>query len=60
MKLIKGEALDADGRPIKPQVQNSGESFENAEFINVSPTDTNDNDWVDDWEDPDPVTVVFE
>ena len=60
MKFIKEEALDADGRPIKPQAQTgANESFENAEFISVSPTDTNDNDWVDDWEDPTNVDVVF-
>ena len=51
LKFIKGEALDADGRPIKPQEQSHGESFENAVFINVAPTNDNDEDNVDDWED---------
>lgn len=64
LKILKGEALDADGRPIKPQAQENGESFENAVFISVAPTDDNDEDNVDDWNDPtnDPdsqVTVTF-
>ena len=52
LKFIKGEALTAEGKPIKPQTQDEGDSFENAVFITVSPTDENDNDYVDDWEDP--------
>ena len=59
MKLIKGEALDANGRPIKPQAQSNGESFENAVFISVAPTDDNDEDYVDDWNDPEDNTVEF-
>lgn len=57
MKLIKGEALDADGRPIKPQEQTNGEAFENAVFISVAPTDGEENDWVDDWGGPEAIDV---
>ena len=59
LKILKGEALDADGRPIKPQAQENGESFENAVFISVAPTDDNDEDYVDDWNDPEDNTVEF-
>ena len=53
IKIVKEEALDSDGRPIKPQEQsNEYGEFQNAVFITVSPTDDLDNDNVDDWEDP--------
>jgi hypothetical protein len=42
--------LDADGKPIEPQTEEEGDSFENAVFIEVAPTDTSDDDNVDDWE----------
>ena len=59
LRILKGEAFDSNGRPIKPQAQENGESFENAEFINIAPTDENGNDNVDDWEDPDPYNVTI-
>ena len=53
IKIVKEEALDSEGRPIKPQEQsNEYGDFQNAVFITVSPTDDQDNDIVDDWEDP--------
>ena len=59
LRILKGEAFDSNGRPIKPQAQENGESFENAEFINIAPTDENGNDNVDDWEDPNPYNVTI-
>lgn len=51
LRFIKSEVLDADGKPIEPQTEEEGDSFENAVFIEVAPTDTSDDDNVDDWED---------
>ena len=42
LKIIDGEALDAEGKPIKPEErQNENNSFVNAEFITVSPSKDN-------------------
>ncbi|SNU05328.1 hypothetical protein SAMN06298211_11311 [Prevotellaceae bacterium MN60] len=51
LRFIKSEVLDTDGKPIEPQTEEEGDSFENAVFIEVAPTDTSDDDNVDDWED---------
>ncbi len=51
IRLQKAEVLDSDGKPIKPEENENGGSFENAVFIEVAPTDDSDNDNVDDWED---------
>ena len=57
LHFVKGEALTSEGKPIKPQTEEEGDSFENAVFITVSPTDNGDNDNVDDWEDPQETVV---
>lgn len=57
LHFVKGEALTAEGKPIKPQTQDEGDTFENAVFITVSPTDADDNDWVDDWDEPEGIDV---
>lgn len=52
LKIVDGEALDADGKPIKPEErENENNSFVNAEFITVSPSKDNGEDDVDDWPD---------
>ncbi len=52
LKIIDGDALDAEGRPIKPEErENENNSFVNAEFITVSPSKDNGEDDVDDWPD---------
>ena len=60
IRLLKAETLDSDGKPIKPEEKdNEGGSFENAVFIEVAPTDEDNNDNVDDWEDPNPYNVTI-
>ncbi len=52
LKIVEGDALDAEGKPIKPEErENENNSFINAEFITVSPTTDNGEDDVDDWPD---------
>ena len=52
LRFIKTEALDSEGKPIKPEIAgDENGTFENAVFIEVAPTDDSDNDNVDDWED---------
>lgn len=52
LRFIKNEALDSEGKPIKPEIEgDENGTFENAVFIEVAPTDGNDDDNVDDWED---------
>lgn len=51
LRFIKTEVLDSEGKPIEPQSEDDGDSFENAVFVEVAPTDDSDNDNVDDWED---------
>lgn len=54
LRFTKAEALDAEGRPIKPDEEGEENgTFENAVFIEVAPTDELDNDNVDDWPDAD-------
>ncbi len=60
LRFTKTEALDSEGRPIKPEVQgDENGTFENAVFIEVAPTDADNNDNVDDWGDPDLIDVVI-
>ena len=60
LKIVKEEALDSEGRPIKPQEQSDEMGdFENAVFVTVAPTDENGDDYVDDWGDPDLIDVVI-
>ena len=60
LKFAKTEALDSEGRPIKPEVQGEENgTFENAVFIEVAPTDDNGDDYVDDWGDPDVIDVAI-
>ncbi len=60
LRILKAEALAADGKPIKPEEKNNENgSFENAVFIEVAPTDADNNDNVDDWGDPDLIDVVI-
>ena len=60
LRFSKTEALDSDGRPIKPEVQgDENGTFENAVFIEVAPIDDNGDDYVDDWGDPDLIDVVI-
>lgn len=59
LRFTKNEALDSGGKPIKPQTQDQGDTFENAVFISVAPTDENGDDWVEDWEDPEEVDVTI-
>jgi hypothetical protein len=57
--LQEGAVLDDSGHPIKPQTTNSGDSFQNAEFVNFATTDTDGDDLVDDWADPEVEGVTF-
>ena len=58
LKIVKAEALDSDGAPIKPEeLQDENGQFENAVFIEVAPTDDYGNDNVDDWPDADVIDV---
>ncbi len=60
LSIVKAEALDSDGKPIKPQAQNDEYGqFENAVFIEVAPTDDLNKDNVDDWGDPDLIDVTI-
>ena len=60
LRFSKAEALDSEGRPIKPEVQGEENgTFENAVFIEVAPTDDNGDDYVDDWGDPDVIDVAI-
>ena len=59
LHFVNGEALDKDGKPIKPQSKRDGDTFQDAEFINISPMDENGDDWVDDWPDPTSEDIEF-
>lgn len=60
LRILKNEALDMYGKPIKPEEKtDENGSFENAVFIEVAPTDADNNDNVDDWGDPDPIDVTI-
>jgi len=60
LKIVKAEALDAEGAPIKPEeLQDENGQFENAVFLEVAPTDDYGNDNVDDWPDADIIDVVI-
>lgn len=60
LKIVKAEALDSDGSPIKPEeLADENGQFENAVFIEVAPTDDYNNDNVDDWPDADIIDVTI-
>ena len=60
LKIVKAEALDSEGSPIKPEeLQDENGQFENAVFLEVAPTDDYGNDNVDDWPDADIIDVTI-
>lgn len=60
LKIVKAEALDAEGAPIKPEeLADENGQFENAVFIEVAPTDDYGDDNVDDWPDADIIDVTI-
>ena len=60
LRFSKAEALDSEGKPIKPEEQsNENGSFENAVFIEVAPTDENGDDYVDDWPDQEVIDIAI-
>ena len=60
LKIVKAEALDAEGAPIKPEeLADENGQFENAVFLEVAPTDDYGNDNVDDWPDADIIDVTI-
>ena len=60
VRITETTALDEYGRPIKPQESSMADQFRDAEFINVSTSDEDGKDNVDDWEpEQTPVTVTL-
>ena len=60
LKIVKAEALDSEGAPIKPEeLQDENGQFENAVFLEVAPTDDYGDDNVDDWPDADIIDMKF-
>ncbi len=58
VRITETTALDLEGKPIKPHEATQADQFRDAEFINVSTSDENGNDIVDDWEDEQEPEVV--
>lgn len=58
VRITETTALDLEGKPITPHESTMADQFRDAEFINISTSDEDGNDNVDDWEDEQVPEVV--
>lgn len=59
LPFSEATVLDDQGHPIKPETNGGNDSFLDAEFVSFSTDDENGNDWVDDWGNPEEVSIEF-